>query len=110
MSSPTILEDTPVAMHEVKEALEHNQKQGELNFRATKTLEYLQQTPIVKKKEGGKLFEELQKLEIPRMKDNIIDKLVDTRPSSMEELKSVLAAYTFTVSKESLEKIFEVLK
>lgn len=109
MSNPTILEEAAVSLHVVKEALQNNQKQGELNFRANKTLEYLNQVPLMKKKDAEKLTAELQKLEIPRMKDMHIHKLVDTKPTSMEELKSVLSGYTITVSKENLEKIFEVL-
>lgn len=96
-------------MYEVKDTLTENQKAGELNFRANKTLEYLQQVPTIKTKDGKKLVEELQKLEIPRMKELHIHKLVDTQPATMEELKSVLSAYTLTVSKENLEKIHEVL-
>ena len=109
MSNPTILEETTVPLFEVKASLEKNQEAGELNFRANKTLEYLQQVPIVKKKDGEKRIKELQELQIPRMKDAIVHKLVDVRPASVEELKGVLSAYTLTVTKENLEKIHEVL-
>ncbi len=109
MSNPTILEETSVPLFVVKEALQANQKQGELNFRANKTLDFLNQVPMVKKKDGEKLMAELQKLEIPRMKDVHINKLVDTMPATVEEIKSVLSAYTITVSKENLDKIHEVL-
>lgn len=109
MSNPVILEETPVSLNQVKEALVANQKQGELNFRANKTLEYVNQVPVAKKKEAEKLFAELQKLEIPRMKDMHTHKLVDTRPATLEELKGILSAYTLTVSKENLDKILEVL-
>ena len=71
-------------MFVVKEALQNNLKQGELNFRANKTLEYLNAVPVAKPKEGQKLIEELQKLEIPRMKDTHIHKLVDTRPTTLD--------------------------
>jgi DNA-directed RNA polymerase subunit F len=43
------------------------------------------------------------------MKDAILHKIVDIQPESMEELKGVLSAYTLTLTKESLEKIFEVV-
>jgi len=109
MSNPTILEETTVPLYVVKEALEKNHEAGELNFRANKTLEYLQQVPVIKKKDGEKLIKALEELQIPRMKDAIIHKLVDIQPESMEELKGVLSAYTLTLTKESLDKIFEVL-
>ncbi len=109
MSSPTILEETTVPLYVVKEALLANQKDAELNFRANKTLDYLDQIPVVKKKDGEKLVAELLKLEIPRLKESHIHKLVDTKPINAEEVKSVLSAYTITVSKENLDKIAEVL-
>lgn len=109
MSNPTILEETTAPLFVVKDALTANQKMGELNFRANKTLEYLQQVHVVKKKDGEKAVEELLKLEIPRFKELHAHKLVDTLPKNVEEIKSVLSAYTITVSKESLEKIHEVL-
>lgn len=109
MSSPTILEETTVPLYVVKEALQKNQEAGELNFRANKTLDYLNAIPIAKKKDAEKLIKALEALEIPRMKDAIIHKLVDTMPTSTEELKGILSGYTLTVTKEHLEKINEVL-
>ena len=109
MSNPTILEETTVPLYVVRDALAKNAEQGELAFRASKTLEYLQQVPVVKTKHGDALVSELRALEIPRMKDAIIHKLVDTMPTSVEELKGILSAYTLTVTKENLEKIVEVL-
>jgi DNA-directed RNA polymerase subunit F len=109
MSNPVILEESSVPFFVVKEVLEKNKERGELNFRANKTLEYLQNVSVVKKKEGEKLIKELHDLQIPRMKDAIIHKLVDTLPGSIEELKGILSAYTLTVTKEHLEKIVEVV-
>lgn len=109
MSNPTIIEETTVPLYIVKEALEANQKLGELNFRANKTLEYLQQVPVVKKKDGEKIVAELMKLEISRFKELHAHKLVDTMPKTVDEIKSVLSAYTVTVTKENLDRINEVL-
>lgn len=109
MSNPIILEESTVPLYVVKEALEKNREAGDLNFRANKTLEYLQQVPIIKKKDGERMFKELQEIQISRMKDAILYKIIDIRPETMEELKGVLSAYTLTVTKENLDKIFEVI-
>lgn len=109
MSSPTVLEETTVPLYVVKAALVANQEKGELTFRANKTLEYLNAVEIIDAKSGEAVAKELAGLEIPRMKDAIIHKLIDVQPKTLEELKGVLSAYTLTVSKENLDKLFEVL-
>lgn len=109
MSNPTVIEETTVPLYVVKEALLANQKKGELTFRANKTLEYLNSVEIASRKDGDAIAAEITKLDIPRMKDAIIHKLIDVKPQTLEELKGVLSAYTLTVSKENLDKLFEVL-
>lgn len=108
MPSEQILSEEPVTMSELKKRLESNQKRDtDLNFRANKTLEYLQQT--VSSKNAPTLFKKLMELNIPRLKDVHVAKIVDVMPGSVEELKMVLSGYIVTVNQENQKKILGVV-
>ncbi|MBR9676133.1 hypothetical protein GOV05_03935 [Candidatus Woesearchaeota archaeon] len=108
---PEIISEEPISMFEVKKRLESIKKSsGELNFRAQKTLDYLNQNTIIKeKKKVEEVYKKVEGLEIPRLKDSHIIKIVDTMPQSVEELKGILSAYTVSVTNENLKKIIGVL-
>ncbi len=110
MVKPTIVEEMPVTMAELKEEIEKIQKRGELNFRAQKAKDYLDQfsLPSKSKVEGAK--EKIQKMEIPRLKEQHIAKLIDLMPASADEVKVILQGYTITVSQENMKKIADVIK
>ncbi len=110
MSKPEILKEEPITMAEMKDDLKTIKKRDEeLNFRAEKTQEYLDQFDVPKKKEAKDLFKTIEDLEVPRLKPEHIAKIVDIRPTTADEVKSVLQGYTITVSKENLKKIADVI-
>jgi len=109
MSKPEIIEESALSMFELKEILQKNQKQKELNFRANKTLEYLQEFVHMKKDVYQEFKDKLHKLNIPRLKDEHIVKIIDVVPRSAEEVKSLLSGYTVSVSNENLKKIVDVV-
>ena len=84
-----IMSETPINMAQLKEELAKIKKRDkELNFRATKTEEYLNQ--FVTLKNPNELVEKLTKLDIPRLKENHINKIVDTLPATVKDLKVIL--------------------
>ena len=108
--NPEIISEKPVTMAEIKDRLDASKKEAELSFRAQKTHDYLVQNTLISK--GKKAIEAVKKvteLEIPRLKDTHITKIVDTLPVSVEELKSVLNAYPLTVTNDNLKKIVDTL-
>ena len=108
MPDVKILSEKPIGMVELKNELESIKKRDkELNFRATKTEEYLQQFTMVKNSEG--LVKKLEDLKIPRLKDAHITKIVDILPTTLEDLKAVLQGYSLTVNNENLNKIVETV-
>lgn len=110
MSSLEIIQEEPITMAELKEDLKAIRKRDEeLNFRAEKTEEYLQQFTVMKKKDAKDLCKKIEELEIPRLKPEHIVKIVDIMPTTADEVKSVLQGYTITVSKENLKKIADVI-
>jgi len=109
---PEILNETPVSMLEVKELLSKQKKEDEeLTFRAQKTFEHLEQVVTLKKKQADELFEALEKLKLPRFKEQHINKIIDLLPTKIEELKVIMQAYPLNLPQESMKKIVaEVVK
>jgi len=102
------MSETPINMAQLKEELAKIKKRDkELNFRATKTEEYLNQ--FVTLKNPNELVEKLTKLDIPRLKENHINKIVDTLPATVKDLKVILHGYTLTVNNENLKKIADTV-
>ena len=108
MATINIISEKPLTMAEVKEELEKIKKRDkELNFRAQKTEEYLNQFVTVKK--GKELVEKLEKLDIPRLKEQHIYKIVDLLPKTVKNLKMILQEYTITVNNDNLKKIVDAV-
>lgn len=98
-------------MAELKEELKKIRKRDEeLNFRAEKTEEYLNQFEVLKEKEAKELIKKLEALDIPRLKPEHMAKLVDILPMTPEEVKMVLQGYTVTVTKENMKKIADAIQ
>jgi len=109
--NPKIISEEPMNIVELRKELERVKKRdSEPGFRTNKTIEYLNDFVKLKPEEAKKLYEEIEKLNIPRLKDIHIHKVVDLMPSSAEELKVVLQGYTITVTKDSIQKIVDVVK
>lgn len=106
MTKPDILEEKPITMAEMKEELEKIRKRDEeLNFRATKTEEYLQQFDIQPVKKIEELKKKIEGLKIPRLKEEQIIKIIDLMPGSLEEMKTIMQSYTITINQENMKKI-----
>lgn len=104
MADVNILSEKPMNIFELKEELKKIKKRDEeLNFRANKTEEYLTQIPSFKK--SKELYEKIDKLKIPRLREQHINKIIDILPTTVEELKVILQGYTITVNNENLKKI-----
>jgi len=108
MADVEIISETPMSLYQLKKELEKIKKRdNELNFRANRTEEYLHQVASLKKTED--LFGSIMKLNIPRLKEQHIHKIIDVAPTSLNELKTVLQGYTVTISNESMKKIVDTI-
>ena len=106
-----ILEEKPLDMVEMKDELTSIRKRdGELNFRANKTEEYLNHFAKASGKKNQEQMEAIAKLNIPRLKETHTAKIVDLQPGNLEQLKAVLQGYVLSVSDDNLKKIVNVLK
>lgn len=106
-----VVNKEPLSLVEVKSALDKIKKRDEeLNFRSNKTLEYLKTLPITTKKDFKELYGKIEALEIPRLKNIHIKKIIDIMPINVDDLKMILSGYTITVNNDNLKKIMDVVK
>ncbi len=104
-----IIEQEPVALSEVRKALESSDEENQ-NFRITKTKEYLEYFARISEKEAKDLRKKIEDLKVPRLKDEMIIKVIDLLPESEEEVSLIFQAYPITISSQNLKKIASTVK
>jgi len=105
-----VIEERPISMAELKEELiEIKKRDPELSFRTAKVSEQMDLLKTVKFKDAEDMFKSIQKLNVPRLKDMHVYKIIDLMPANMVELKNIVQSYTLTITNDNLEKILEVL-
>ncbi|MBD3209507.1 hypothetical protein GF367_03765 [Candidatus Woesearchaeota archaeon] len=110
MTKPEILEKKPLSLVELKAALRSVKRRNEeLSFRGGKTEEYVNQVVKITQKQANDLKKRIAALEIPRLKEEQITKIIDLLPRSVAELKIVLQGYTLTVTNDNMKKIVGVV-
>lgn len=108
MSDTQIISETPINLYQLKNEFEKIRKRdSELNFRANKTEEYLNQIAVHKNADA--LFVKIMQLDIPRLKEQHIHKIIDIMPATLNELKVVLQGYTVTINNDSAKKIVDII-
>ncbi|MDO8643101.1 MAG: hypothetical protein Q7R76_06005 [Candidatus Woesearchaeota archaeon] len=111
MTTLKIISETPIMLAQLKEDLARiKQRDGELNFRASKTEEYLNQFVGLSGEKAEEIAKKIESLDIPRLKPEHIAKIVDLMPNSLDEMKTILSSYTITVSAENVAAIVEAVK
>lgn len=107
--APEILSEKPISSSQLKEELKKiRQRDEELNFRATKTEEHLDS--VVTPKDVQPLFEKINKLNVPRLREQHIFKIIDIMPKTIKDLKVVMQGYTVSLNNENLNKIIGAIK
>ncbi len=107
---PEIVSEEPLLMAELKSELDKIKKRDEEpNFRVAKTEEYLDAFVEQKPTKARELVKKLQDLDIPRLKDIHIYKLVDLMPASVNEAQVILQGYSVAVSQDNLKKVISAL-
>ena len=103
-----ILSETPISAYQLKEELAKIKKRDkELHFRAAKTEEHLEHIEIPK--HADPLFEKINKLNIPRLKEQHIRKIIDIMPTTIKDLKVVMQGYTISLNNENMKKIVDTI-
>lgn len=98
-------------MAELKDKLDNIRKRNkELNPIAIKTQESLNKFTSIKVKDAIKLKEELNQLNISRLKDRHIIKIIDIMPENIDALKLIFVGENVTLKQDDLDKILSKLK
>jgi DNA-directed RNA polymerase subunit F len=111
MSKPQVISEESLNMAQLKDYLKKIKKRdGELSYRGNKTEDYLNQFCNLTTKKAEELREKLIGLNIPRIKDEHLNKLIDLLPTTEDELKSIVGSYTtLTITKDNQAKILKVI-
>lgn len=106
-----IINKSPLALADVADSLKKIKKRdGELNFRAKKVQEYLDSVKPASKKDADALKKKVEALEIPRLKQEHVAKLVDVHPDDMDSLKVLFSNENITIKQEDFDKILAAMK
>jgi len=110
MVKPKLLEKRPISIAEVKDILKKvHKRDDELSFRGGKTEDYVNEITGLTLKKANDCIKKIKDLEIPRLKEEQIIKIVDTLPESPEHLKVILSGYNVTIVKDNLKKIVDAI-
>ena len=110
MPKAVLVSETPVSLADVKEEIAHIKKRDkELGFRAAKVDEFLSMFVELEPAKAAELEQKIRKLEVPRLKEEHIKKILDLMPANVELLKSALHGYSVTLNSENLKKIVAVV-
>lgn len=110
MSNYQVISKEAVSQGEVLDLVNKKAKDVELTYREEKTQEYLMKFSNLKMKDLKKGVEELRALEIPRLEDDHLIKILDILPSNGTELRAIVSHSGTVLVDENVTKILDVLK
>ena len=110
MAELEVVKENTITMAELKERLTQIKKNHELSFRANKTFEYLNNITKRTEKSAEELKKKLQSLDIIRLKDTHITKIVDIEPKDVDGLKAIFASENVTLRPEDMKRIVECIE
>lgn len=108
MAEFNIVEERALSLPEVKERLTAKEKEEKLNFRAEKTKAYVENV-LQNGKTPEKLRTDIMALNIPRLRDRHIVKIIDIMPMDRDSLKVLFSGDAITLTEDDIEKIINVI-
>ena len=110
MAVPKLIEEEPINLPILKDYLKKIKKRDEeLNYRAAKTEEYVSQFNLLKVKEAKELYDAIDALQISRLRDVHIHKIVDVCPRSVNGLRVLFAGTPLSLSADNVKKILSAI-
>ena len=111
MTNPEFVEENTVCLTDVKEIIDKVEKRDkELNYRSNKAKEFLESFPVLSKAKREELKKKLVGLDLTRLKEEYINKIIDYPPQDVNDLKVVLLAYPLSLPKKDQDSIIGAVK
>ncbi|NQV91430.1 hypothetical protein HQ489_03060 [Candidatus Woesearchaeota archaeon] len=112
MANPIFVEENTLSLQEVRSILNKVTKRDtELNYRSNKAKEFVDNfADSLNEKQKDELLEKLQGLDLTRLREEHMKKIVDFLPTTVDDLRVVLQAYPLSMPKKDQEAIIDVVK
>ena len=108
MTDIDVIEQKPITMAELKAKLDQIKKdRGELNFRAERVHAHLSE--FVAKRKTDEIYQKLSALDIIKLRDRHIVKILDVMPEDAESVKILFSGETTSLKQEEIQKIVEIV-
>jgi len=109
MITKAVLEEKPVSISEAKTVLDAMSKSGkELNYEQRIATDYLSKFVTISAKKSQKLIDELLELN-QKIKPELAVKIADLLPTDEEDVRAIFAKERFTLTKEEIKAILELV-
>ncbi len=102
-----IIEKKYIPISEAKDILKNSKREL---YEQKLAYEYVKQFAKLKPEKAKELIEKLKALDIPKLKDEMIIKIVDILPESVDELRTLLTTSELTFKSDEINKIYDVVK
>ncbi len=110
MANYEVIKSEPVSASEALELINKKSKDVELTYREEKTMEFLKKMNKLSLKNFKEAYKELESLEIPRLEDTHIIKILENMPSDGTQLRAIVSHSGTVLVDENVTKILDVVK
>ena len=106
----TVIEQRPIPLADIKEKLGLAKKDSkDLSFRAEKVYNYINDLDLPSKEKMEQLHKKINELNISRLRDRHITKVLDLMPKDIETLKSIFTGEAVSLKPEELKQILDAI-
>ena len=109
MANYKIKDTVPISGGEVLDIVSNIEEERELTYRENRIKEYLNKTTKLSGADIKAAKEELENLEIPRLDESHIIKILEILPKNGTELRAIVSHSGTVLVDESVKKIMDVL-
>ncbi len=102
-----VVEKKYIPISEAKDILKESKREL---YEQKLAYEYAKQFSKLKPEKAKELMEKLQALNIPKLKEEMIVKIVDILPETIDELRTILTTSELSFKADEINKIYEVVK